>query len=266
MRPEDLRTLAQLGRAFWADSTESESATIETVSAVSLLDLADEKSMEKAARALMDRASRGGMARNIWSNLPVAAGQPFYQLEVEERFLLVVLHLGRWSYSRVAKVLMREMSEIEEMAWVARVKLAQRKLDRSKASAYPVGASAATPHCPEYDSVRPWTQRFMDEEIVGGRERVFLQNHLMACSSCRRSLSYCREVYYAVDSMIPRLSSGEETEGAVKDLEAVTRHTLSLKAPSRRSFFEGLKFFLARPDVIIVLLSMLILALRAVSR
>lgn len=252
---EDLRALAEVGKALWMDEQESRTATLETLSAVALMDLTPERTVEKAARALLERVTSRGNALNTRANLRagMSMGQAFYRMEPEERFLLAALHLSRWSYSRLARILEQKPEQVEAQAWVARLKL----LSQVPGSTYPAGASTQGPHCPQYDSHRPWTQRFLDEEILSGRERVFFQNHLMACASCRDALARCREAYFAIERAIPR--EGKDTP-IVERLAAVTRQGHGLKHPTERTFSETLVIFTKRPDIrlVLVLLGLLI--------
>jgi hypothetical protein len=236
MDQEDLRTLASVGRALWADTRESQLATIETLSAVTLLDLTPDRAVERAAVALLERVSRRG-ATAQWA-------QPFFRLEAEERLTLVALHQGRWSYARLGRVFGLTTEQVEALAWSARLQLAS-----AIGTAYPAGAPQRGPNCPEYDSQRPWTQRFLDDEVSSGRERLFLQNHLMACGSCRDALNRCRETYYALEASLPQLSEAAGDTRLLQNLKSVTRKGLGLKAPAERSFVESLEVFFRRRDV-----------------
>jgi hypothetical protein len=170
MTQEDLKTLVVMGRSLWSDPGRSERVALETMTAVSLLDLTKERAVERAAAVLLERAERDGMAAMTRVNL-VVLDQPFFRLLPEERFLLAALHVGRWSYSRLARVMDETSERVEEIAWMARVRLSAR---------HPAGPASRGHHCPDYDVRRPWTQRFLDEEMETSRERLFLQNHLMA--------------------------------------------------------------------------------------
>jgi hypothetical protein len=164
MRTEELRTVAQLGRALWADPRQADPQTIDTVSAATMLDLSEEREFERALKALLDRATRGGMASNSAANFAFGstAGNPFFRLFPEERFLLMVLHTLHWSYERLGRLLEMDAEEIERTAWGIRVKLS---------GLTPFGCPPTSANCPEYDVQRPWTQRFLDEEIRTNRER-----------------------------------------------------------------------------------------------
>jgi hypothetical protein len=246
---EDLRALADVGKALWMDSNESRAATLETLSAVTMLDLTPDRALEKAAAALLERVTSRGNALNTRANLRAGMGmsQSFYRLTPEERFLLAALHLGRWSYARLGRILEETAEQVEAQAWSARIKL----LSMLPGVAYPAGAPAQGASCPDYDPHRPWTQRFLDEEIRVGRELVFFQNHLMACTSCRNALSRCREAYYAIERAIPR---EDKDTPIVQSLEAVSRQAHGIKHPTERTFLETLAIFVQRPDVRYVLI------------
>jgi hypothetical protein len=251
---EDLRALAEVGKALWMDPRESRAATLETLSAVSLLDLTPERIVERAAAALLERVTSRGNARNLRGNLEagLGMGHAFYRLTPEERFLLAALHLGRWSYARVGRILEQSAEQVEAQAWSARLKL----LSLLSGAVYPAGASAQGHNCPDYDPHRPWTQRFLDEEIPSGRERVFFQNHLMACTPCRDALGRCREAYYAIERAIPR---EDKNTPIVQSLETVTRQGYGFKNPTERTFLETLAIFARRPDIRLVLALLLAL-------
>jgi hypothetical protein len=247
MNTDDLKILAEVGRALWMDPRQSQIATVETLSAVSLLDLTPERALERAAAALLERVTSRGMAANTRANLTagMGMGQPFFRLMPEERLLLVALHLGRWSYARLSRIFDETPELIEQKAWSARIQLAATEA----VQAYPAGASTRGPNCPEYDAQRPWTQRFLDEEIATGRERIFLQNHLMVCKTCQQALKRCRDVYYAIDRLLPRLNEEAGDTQLLKHLEKISRRGLGLKTPVERTFVESLAIFLRRTDI-----------------
>ena len=251
MKSEDLKCVVQMSRALWADPEEADPQTANTVSAVSLLNLTDERELERVAKALLEQSSRTGMSTHTLQALRMGIGRsdnPFFRLFPAERFLLVTLHSGRWSYARLARILEMSTEDIEATAWDVRVKLS---------GLTPIGAGPSTANCPEYDARHPWTQRFLDDEIQEGRERVFLQNHLMACSSCRRSLSRCRDIYYAVDKVIPRVDDTGADQALIGNLREMLNVSLRIKRPSERSFLESLQVFFRRKDALLALLFLL---------
>lgn len=242
--------LAEMGRALWADPAQADLIAAETLGATALLDLTEERALEKAALALLERATRDGMAGNLHANLGVAGKghQPFFRLFPEERFLLVALHIGRWSYSRLAVVMGETQDRIEELAWKTRLHLVSLRggTKSSDLWLYPVGTKLSSPRCPEYDLRHPWTQRFLDEEMPSSAQRLFLQNHLMACSGCQLALNRCRDLYYAVDAMIPRLDS---EGGLIQNLASLCREGRTLRVPAERTFSESLAIFFSREEI-----------------
>jgi hypothetical protein len=239
MNTDDLRQLATVGRALWANPRESRVATIETLGAVSLMDLTPERALERAAAALLERVRSRGLAANTRANLGIerAAG-PFFRLFPEERLLLVALHRARWSYARLARIFKVPVETIEEMAWGARISMT-----------YAAGAPATGASCPQYDAKRPWTQKFLDDETVG-REKFFLQGHLVACASCSQALARCREMYYGIDREIPRMEDDAEDGAAIlRDLSQMSRASHLIRSPGDRGFIESLQVFARRQDV-----------------
>ncbi len=164
----------------------------------------------------------------------------------------------------MGRILGVEPSVVEQRAWDARLRFASA----AGLKIYPAGASQLGASCPSYDARKPWTQRFLDEEISSGRERLFLQNHLMACASCREALGRCRELYYALDRGLPR---GEESllSRSVAHLALISRESQGLRSPSDRSFRESLEVFTRRSNVRIALAILLfvvvVLGVRALT-
>jgi hypothetical protein len=240
----ELDTYLALGRALWADPEDSARMAVETMNAVSLLQLSPEQRLERAAQALLERTRRAGRAANTISVLKsaTAADRPFYRLEAESRFVIVALHAGRWSYARLARILEKSVEETEELAWRARIAFS--------GSRYPSGGTLSGPNCPDYNARRPWTQRFLDEEIGGGKERLFFQNHLMACDSCRGALGRARALIASVDKLLPRFEEMDVASGALKELERALKQSALLesyaKPPSERSARENFTLFIDR--------------------
>lgn len=244
MEIQELRTFAELGRTLWVDPSLSDSAMVETLSAVTLRGLeADRALLERACAALLERSRGQGMAAQTRALLATEGGfnQPLFRLHPEERFLLSALHLGRWSYERLSRLLGVTPERIEELAWNARLQLAL-----SSTRLAPVGGKGGA-HCPEYDAFRPWTQRFLDEEIRRGADLVFLRNHLMACDSCMQALNRCRDLYYSVERMLPRVD--EATDPIVLRLLEVHREGLRLRSRDRDLLARSLVAFARQWDV-----------------
>lgn len=149
------------------------------------------------------------MTRKPWKGLPgpwwsarkkvlqklLALQHPFFRLSPIERFLLTALHLERWSYSRVARVMGVEMRLVAPWAWATRMKLIFQESPLASDLEYPKGPTSLGPSCPDFDISQPWTQRLLDDECEK-RERAFLQAHLMACSTCRKSLESTRRMVF----------------------------------------------------------------------
>jgi hypothetical protein len=234
----ELGTFAEIGKALWADESLSERFTVETLSAVTLMDIPRDRLIERATSALLQRAVQHAATSNT-SHL----NRVFFRLSPEARFALSALHLGRWSYSRIGRILEISPEQVEALAWTARTVLGA---EISKIAIG--GAKGGGFHCPEYDLNRPWTQRFLDEEISSGQERIFLQNHLMACNACRIALNHCRDLYFAVERFIPRTS-----ESGVEQLEALCKEGRALKGESaHENAWDALKYVLKKPDVLLV--------------
>jgi hypothetical protein len=250
LQNDDLRTISNIGQALWAEPVRSERMAVETLAAVSLLDLSGDQLLERTTQALLSRAAREGTG---------AAGpaiqNAFYRLSPEERLVLAALHQGKWSYARIARVLGKTPERVAEIAWAARLYLVSVP-GRGKPVPHPTGSSWNALHCPEYNPQRPWTQSFLDDEMAS-REKVFLQDHLLACSSCRQSLSTCRQTYYAAEGMIPRLQNEEEAR--VKNLARALARSEVAKDPLKMSLQESVWIFLERPDVRLFLFLMIAL-------
>jgi hypothetical protein len=234
MLKEDFETIAALGNALWVDRNYSQRSTLETISAVFLMDLTSDRILEKTSQVLLDRARSKSAVTNVGG-----LGQSFFRLNPDERFLLTALHRGHWSYARLGRILSRTSEEIQEQAWSARIQLGMP-------SAYPAGPASVLPSCPEYDYRRPWTQRFLDDEVVSGRDRFFLQNHLMVCQGCSKSLSRCREVYFKVDQEIKKVTQNSDF---AESLESILSQAPYRKYPSERNFLETLSIFVKRREI-----------------
>jgi hypothetical protein len=209
--------------------------------------------LEKASTALLARAAR--------EDLRVQAaflGDPFFRLLPEERFILVALHLERWSYERIARVLQCTDEQVATRAWRIRVHLASQPLPKSvepsRRTTPVLGAVGVAPKrssCPEFHALNPWTQRFLDEEY-GSRELVFLQNHLMACDDCRTALNRCRELYFHVEKMIPR----SEVDGW-EDLGRIIQSIRRRRDPMQWTWKDALEAFVRRTEIQLAIAGML---------
>jgi hypothetical protein len=238
----ELDTYSELSRALWANPELSRRKVVDAFGIAGLLNLPNhDERLDWAARTMLEQARASG-------SLSVAAGveNPFYRLSVEERFALTALHDGRWSYVRLAKVLDMDLHELQELAWSARTRLSRTR--------YPAGPMRSGINCPEYLVARPWTQKFLDEELASGAEQLFYRNHLMACDSCREALTRAREFYFDVERRIPAESAKPYGDSAKFELrlEGLLTGGAAARAPrtpSERTFAESLRIFFNRPDI-----------------
>lgn len=251
MITDNLKSIVQMGKALWADSDQRDSIIVDTFSSVSLLELSEDESVEQTARCLLENARRTTAAVNRLREMQQVEPlfRAFYSLHPDERFLLVLLHLEHWSYARIARFFGMTIEGLEIMAWRIRIQVSSK---------YPLASPMDTPNCPEFDVHRPWTQRFLDEEHSNGSEKVFLQNHLMICTGCRRALQSCRELYYAVDAAIPRsLEKDESTQKLLSNLQRANVESRLLVKKSKVRLIgsrKSLLSFLMRPDILVVTL------------
>lgn len=254
MEIEDLKQVSRFGQALWAEPVRSERVAVDTLAAVSLLGLPEDRVLERATQALLQRAVRDGAA---------AAGpgihNAFYRLSPEERLVLSALHLGRWSYARIARVLELTPERVAEIAWAARLHLVSAP-GQQRPVPHPVGSSRNGIQCPDYNPQRPWTQRFLDTELSPA-DRVFLQEHLLVCASCRQALQICRQVYYSAEIRVPK--HPEEERGVALLDKALQRVELQ-KDPSRITLGQSLWIFFSRPEVRLALALVLIALVRMI--
>ena len=239
MLTEDLKALSQIGQALWAEPERSERAALETLAAVSTLMLEPDRMAERTGLALLQRAMKEG---NAVSGSSIQ--NPFFRLSPEERLVLSALHLGRWSYERIGRVLGKSPDEVAQAAWSARLELICAP-GVGIPLAHPAGSGSRQIDCPEFNPSRPWTQSFLDEEM-NGRQRIFLQNHLVACNGCRQALVRARAVYFAAQSMVPRATQEEKR---VREFTRAIRITRAVKDPLQMSFLESILGFLGRAEV-----------------
>jgi hypothetical protein len=243
MNHQDLKFLTQLGRTLWVDSEEWERAIVEVITAVSLLTTTEDRAVERAATLILDRAQKGDRTNSQLLNSELWM-IPFYRLSVEDRLILGALHWGGWSYSRLSRVLNQTEDQIQQKAWRSRIQLALP-------TAFPAAVGMRGVNCPDYDSHQPWTQKFLDNEISSRRDRLFLQNHVMACASCRRTLEKCREIYYLAEKSVP---SGEQGAFLCSSLEAILAQNPNQKKKLYQEFMHSLGFAWRTWDMRLVLL------------
>lgn len=229
---DSIRSISRISRSLWGDYEKALIMGSDTLSSVGLLQLDDEQTLDRTSRALIERAEK---------NPPrlLALQHPFFRLAPIERFLLTALHLEHWGYTRISRVLGIESSLIGAWAWATRMKLCFQESSASPDLEYPKGPTSLGPACPEFDISSPWTQRFLDDEC-NPRERSFLQNHLMACPSCRKSLDATRKMIYHVESLIPVKQAPEDTDLATSELMRIWEAGESSFRPIRTTFAQSL--------------------------
>jgi hypothetical protein len=232
----DLNLVSNLGQSLWTQPEQSRTITREIVSAATLLDHNSELAIDTTLQALLDRANKKGM----YARVPTG----FNALFPEERFILLALHRGHWSYERVARVVRESVEMVQQLAWNARVYLA--------ISHYPAAPTQASASCPEYDPQRPWTQRIVDEE-VGGQEKLFLQAHLTRCNECRQALGRAKDVYYKVQKQVEALETRLPNPGLTAQIHTWVEQGQRVRSPSTGSVSDGLRAMLGRTDVRLVL-------------
>ena len=236
---DQIKSLTRIGRSLWGDLDRSFAMSEDSLTTVSLLRLDETRTLERASKVMLERAEQ---------NPPrlLALQHPFYRLAPVERFVLETLHIEKWSYARIARILNLEAELIETLAWSARLKLCFQEL--SAEIEYPRAPTTLGPMCPEYNLSAPWTQRMLDDEL-GKRERMFLQNHLMACEKCRKSLDLTRKLYYKIESVIPVRDAVLETEIAINRIYQHWKSGESAFRPIKTTFIESLISFLSVPKI-----------------
>lgn len=239
-----IEKLGRLGSALWSDPDQKIRATHQAVEAIALIPGTDEALMGTAAQAMLKRALRESRERQAES-LEI----PFYHLSSIERFALMAVSVG-WSYLDLARLMEMAPDQVGQLLWNARIDLGARLGVK-----HPVG-SGKGPSCPEYKMEEPWTQKFLDEEI-SVRERLFLQNHLMACDSCRRCLEGARKLYYAVEKVLPGLEPKQKEQLLFAHQTFVQGR--SERFPELRSFGESVIAFILKNREIQWMLSALFL-------
>lgn len=202
---------------------------------------------ERITRRLLNEALEEGP-----KSIASMAHHPFYRLTAEERFILVALTYGKWTYERVARFLRESNETIAETAWAARLYLAAQN------TLAPL-SSRRGPSCPEWNPRRPWTQKFLDEEMTR-QERIYLQSHVDSCESCRKGLSQSRSLFYNAQKLIPAAA-----QALTQALEKADREAELVLNPRRVTAWESLITFLQRGDVkvaIFLLAAVLVITLR----
>ncbi len=247
MRTEDLQLISTLGQALYADPSQAQSRSLETVAAVSTLaEVSDEQFLERALGLMLHQAERDGLRANR-----SGVSNPFFRLSPKERFVLFLLHSGRASYKRLSRLMGISVEDIQTLAWIGRTQIASSPEVRLHAP-HPTGSSHLKHSCPEYDSSRPWTQRLLDDEM-NAQDLAFIQNHTSICSDCNRSLRAAREFYYGVEKLIPMTPLKESAEKLGEQIKRALRKNQleSGSLPRDLTVFEALSLFFKQRENII---------------
>jgi hypothetical protein len=253
---DDIKSLTRIGRSLWGDTLRSVAMSEDTLTSVSLLNLSDVHTIERASRVMIERAEKNP------PNL-LKLNHPFFRMAPIERFLLTALHLEKWSYDRVARTLGIEAELIPTWAWATRLKYCFQELEADVD--YPHGPASLGPVCPEYNPSAPWSQKFLDDEL-GKRERLFLQNHLMACDRCRKTLELTRKTFFKIESLIPVKEVSQTIEESNEQLFETWKAGLSTFRPITVKTSESLAKFIAQPHIQLVMAGLLMFIFYWITR
>jgi hypothetical protein len=259
MLKKDIRFLSELGYSLWDDPESAHGLVRDTVSVIALAEKDSLIASEKAVRALLAQAEKRGMvvqprmAQPLLQPGALATQDPllaFQYLFAEERVILLALHSGKWSYERTARAIGETIDSLQSLAWSARVHLAFNQR-------YPAGSKPISASCPEYDSRKPWTQKYLDDEYRG-EEKLFLSNHLIGCSSCREALMRAKEVFFQVEAMVADVSRMASIKAERSGLALELGHWIDqgqrFRTPSPPTKREIALHFFTRWDVALVCL------------
>lgn len=247
----------------------------------------DDLELEHLIQALLQRVSQEKMVSPAMS----LGLDPFYSLSWQSRFLLGAIHRAQFSYRRTARILGRALgrtittSQIVSSLWQARLELANLRgaevppgLVLSKRSCVESfatfeadrGAISAKGANSIQEAAVHWVSRLLDDEIASGTERIKVQNHLMACDSCRHAVGRFRVFWQNLDGWIPGPCEGDHSEEAlVQALMAQDQELRFYTTPATRPFREVLRIFLRRPKArvaLFVLVSGMIALLVSLAR
>ena len=256
MDKDTIKSLARISRSLWGDLDRSLAIGEDTLTSVSLLELSEERTLERVSKVMIERAER---------NPPklLSLHHPFYRLAPVERFLLTALHIEKWSYEKIGRVLGIQSNLLEPWAWAARLKFCFQELETE--IEYPRGPLTLGPSCPEYNLSAPWAQRMLDDEL-GKRERLFLQNHLMACDSCRKTLDTTRRMFFKIEAVIPVKDAIQEMDTAATRILENWKAGESAFRPIKTTFRESMIRFLEEPKTQIMLACVTAFALYWIKR
>ncbi len=251
-----MQSLTRFSRSLWGDFGRSIEMSADTLTSVSLLNLSTEHTIERAAKAMIERAER---------NPPpiLKLNHPFFRMVPLERFLLTALHVEKWNYQRIARTLGIEVALIESWAWATRLKFIFQELKLPLE--YPHGPGTLGPVCPEFNLSAPWTQRMLDDQL-GKRERMFLQNHVMGCDRCRKVLDQTQRLFFKIESLIPVQDTSPEVDAALDHLMQTWDNQLVTRRPIFMTFEQSMIAFLKQPKAQLALGGLFLMILMWASR
>ncbi len=233
MQPQDAERVAILAKSIWSDRDRAVAQSIDTVGAVALLGLPAGVGLKRAAGALLTRGVQDGPRAGA-----TRVAEPFFRLSTEERFALAGITKAGLSYERIAELLSVEVSDVEELLWGVRLSLAHLH------GGVALSAIATGVSCPEVAPSRPWTQAYLDDEMVG-RQKWFIETHTRACVGCAKRVAMTREVLFKASRALP-------TVELTRSEQLVLDHTLlkarAVIAPTELSFGESVQLFCMRPE------------------
>ncbi len=243
MDRDHVRSLTRISRSLWGDGDRSVEISENTLTSVSLLHLSDDLTIERASKVMIERAEK---------NPPklLKLNHPFFRLAPIERFLLTALHLEKWSHTKIARALGIEKNLIEPWAWATRMKYCFQELEAN--IHYPHGPAHLGPVCPEYNPSAPWTQRLLDDEL-GKRERMFMQNHLMACDRCRKALEHTKTMFFKIEALIPVKDTSPEIEAATDRIMHTWEEGVATFRPMTITTKQSLVRFFGKPKIQLIL-------------
>lgn len=235
---EELRVLHQIGRALWTENRLVTERTLEMVTALSATPRKQDKKLETALTGFLVRISEEGDSAHI-----TESHNPFFRLPAEERFLLSALQLEGFSYGELARILKIEIDEVERRALQSRREFAASV----GIELLSLEGGALGPKCPSLETNRPWMQRFLDEALAP-QERAFLQNHLMACVTCRKRLERTRKLFAEIEREMRECMHVSDAE-AIDDVVRFAEKLRMEFSPQFESKSQAMKYFVQRPEV-----------------
>jgi hypothetical protein len=157
----------------------------------------------------------------------------------------------------LARLLSVTIEQIQEILWKARYEIGARQ---SNATGFTPPLTQSTKfssvkaaslenledhRCPEYHPLRPWAQKYLDHDEASGRERFFLQNHLLACPSCQICYQQCRAIFYNAQKATHQAVGSANYTASLKKLML---RSIAQIHPTRLSIRESLSVFLTRAE------------------